>query len=268
MLTPAYQPVFDLDSGSLTGFEALARLTDENGLGIPPDVFIGVAEQTGLIRSLGLLMLDRACAQLAVWRTRADVSSGLTMAVNVSPLQASHSFLEDDVRETLQRHALAPTDLMLELTENALLQAGPSTLSALQQLHDEGVGIAIDDFGTGYASLHYLATLPVTTLKIDKSFTAGLPDDATCAKIVRSVAGLAADMSLGCIVEGVETTAQLQALPAGVQVQGYLTGRPTEPALLDLQLLARLGIGVQTPERQHDRRRTTRLPGPSTADLP
>lgn len=164
------------------------------------------------------------------------------MAVNVSALQASHSFLGDDVRKALQHHGLAPTDVMLELTENAMLQAGPSTLSSLQQLYDDGVGIAIDDFGTGYASLRSLATLPVTVVKIDKSFTAGLPADPTSDRIVRAVAGLAADMQLGCIVEGVETTAQQLALPAGVQIQGYLTGRPLAPAELDLGNLARLGM--------------------------
>jgi EAL domain-containing protein (putative c-di-GMP-specific phosphodiesterase class I) len=127
------------------------------------------------------------------------------------------------------------------------LHAGPSTLSSLQQLHDEGVGIAIDDFGMGYASLRYLATLPVTTVKIDKSFTAGLPEDSTSSKIVRAVAGLAADMHLDCVVEGVETAAQLRALPAGVRVQGYLTGRPLAPALLDLESLARLGKTPRLP---------------------
>jgi predicted signal transduction protein with EAL and GGDEF domain len=235
-ITAAYQPIFDLDSGRLTGFEALARLTDEDGRDVAPDVFIPVAEQTGQIRHLGSLMLQLACAQLAAWQTR-DGTSGLTMAVNVSALQAAHSFLGDDVRAALRSSGLHPSSLVLELTETVLLQAGPSTLAELCRLHDEGVGIAIDDFGTGYASLRYLATLPVTAVKIDRSFTVGLPDDPTSSKIVTAVAGLAADMGLVCVVEGVETAAQRSALPPGVRVQGYLTGHPLSPALLDLDNL-------------------------------
>ena len=99
------------------------------------------------------------------------------------------------------------------------------------------MGIAIDDFGTGYASLLYLATLPISTIKIDKSFTARLPDDEISRKIVRAVAGLASDLNLSCIAEGVETEAQKAALPAGVQVQGWLTGRPQHPDALNLAVL-------------------------------
>ena len=98
----------------------------------------------------------------------------------------------------------------------------------MSELHCDGVGIAIDDFGTGYASLRYLAILPVDTVKIDQSFTAGLPHDPTSVTIVRAVAGLAADMNLACIVEGVETEQQLAALPTGVLGQGFLLGRPTD----------------------------------------
>ena len=243
-LSPAYQPVFDLDTGRLLGFEALARLTDPEGRAIRPDVFIEVAESTGQVRDLGLLMLDRSCAQLAAWRAAGPEGHGLTMAVNVSALQASHAYVGDDVRGALQRYGLRPRDLVLELTETALLQAGPSTLAALRQLHQDGVGIAIDDFGTGYASLRYLATLPVTAVKVDKSFTAGLPDDTTCDKIVRAVAGLAADLGLDCVVEGVETIDQQLALPPGVQVQGYLRGRPLPADQLDLPALACSGLAA------------------------
>jgi diguanylate cyclase (GGDEF)-like protein/PAS domain S-box-containing protein len=244
-LEPFYQPIFDLDSGRLVGFEALARLTDTNGLLIPTDILIDVAETTGLIRNLGMLMLDLACTQLATWQQSSNAHRHLTMAVNVSALQASHSFLGNDVRAAIMRHKLQPTNLILEVTETALLQAGPSTLSALQQLHDDGVGIAIDDFGTGYASLRYLATLPITAVKIDRSFTAGLPNDKTSDKIVRAVAGLAADLGLDCVVEGVETLEQQRALPPAVQIQGLLTGRPMPPDDIDLTALATAAIPRQ-----------------------
>jgi EAL domain-containing protein (putative c-di-GMP-specific phosphodiesterase class I) len=119
----------------------------------------------------------------------------LTMAVNVSALEARHAGLDVDVRRTLLTHQLAPCDLILELTESALLQGGRSTLTNLRSLREEGVGIAIDDVGTGYASLRYLATLPVSAVKIDKLFTAALPGDETSRKIVRGVTATGARIS-------------------------------------------------------------------------
>ncbi len=233
----AYQPIFDAGTSALVGFEALARLTDAGGVAIPPDVFISIAEDTGLIRPLGILMLDLACQQLADWRAEFAGLDRVTMAVNVSGIQAQGGSLGDDVRRVLRRTGLVPSDLVLELTETALLQAAPATITGLQVMRDEGVGIAIDDFGTGYASLRYLATLPVSTLKIDKSFTAGLPDNKVSTKIVFAVAGLAADLDMRCVVEGVETEAQRAALPDGVYLQGWLTGRPQLPGSVDIPVL-------------------------------
>lgn len=238
-LTAAYQPIFDSESGELVGFEALARLTDVGGETVPPDVFIAIAEDTGLIRPLGSLMLTLACRQLAAWRAEFAELDRVTMAVNVSGIQAQERSLGDDVSLVLEECGLVPQDLVLELTETALLQAAPATILALQALRDAGVGIAIDDFGTGYASLRYLATLPVSILKIDKSFTAGLPDNVTSTKIVYAVAGLAADLDLGCVVEGVETEAQRTALPYGVHLQGWLTGRPQPAEAVDIEALIR-----------------------------
>ena len=234
----AYQPVFDGETGALTSFEALARLTDGQGVAIPPDAFIRIAEETGLIRPLGIAMLDMACGQLAAFRAQSPAYEHVTMAVNVSAFQAQYGSLGVDVRRALLAHQLQSSDLVLELTETALLQADHATLTNLRVLRDEGVGIAIDDFGTGYASLRYLATLPISIIKIDQSFTSGLPDNEISRKIVRAVAGLAADMDLACIVEGVETEAQKAALPAGVQVQGWLTGRPEKPDVLELDFLS------------------------------
>lgn len=235
-LVADYQPVFSRE-GALMSFEALARLTDSTGTLIPPDAFVGVAEDTGLIRPLGVLMLELACGQLASWRREHPGMEHITMAVNVSALQAQHSSLGSDVRGALSRAGLQPRDLVLELTETALLQAVQTTMATLIELRAEGVGIAIDDFGTGYASLLYLTSMPVSSVKIDRSFTNGLPDDETCRKIVYAVAGLAADLDLACVVEGVETAAQRDSLPAGVQLQGYLTGRPLAPDQLDVRAL-------------------------------
>jgi predicted signal transduction protein with EAL and GGDEF domain/PAS domain-containing protein len=223
----AYQPVIDLNSGGLVSFEALARLTDANGHPIAPDVFISVAEDTGLISGLGEAVLDTALAGLVRWRSTHSGTPAATMGVNFSARQAQQADMPGLVRAALARHGLQPSDLTLELTESVLLEAGSSTLRQITELHAAGVGIAIDDFGTGYASLHYLTTLPVSSVKVDKSFTAGLLTDATSGTIVRAVAALAADMGLGCTVEGIETEEQLTALPSGTLGQGYLLGRPT-----------------------------------------
>jgi PAS domain S-box-containing protein len=233
----AYQPVFEGDSGKLTSFEALARLTDADGVDVPPEVFIPIAEETGMIHQLGRTMLGLACGQLETWRAETPGLEDVSMAVNVSALQAQHVSLATDVRGALSAHRLDPCDLVLELTETALLQVADSTIMALRTLRVEGVGIAIDDFGIGYASLRYLATLPVSAVKIDRSFTGGLPGDQTSRKIVQAVAGLAADMDLICIVEGVETAEQRAALPKGVYVQGFLTGRPQKPETVDILAL-------------------------------
>lgn len=242
VLEAAYQPIFHSTSGLLAGFEALARLRDPHGAIIPPDVFIPIAEETGLIHRLGSFMLDSACRQLAAWRRTSASMERFTISVNISALQAQRPTLGDDVRRTLLMHGLEPADLVLELTESALLSASDAALDSLKGLRAAGVGIAIDDFGTGYASLRYLATLPVSILKVDRSFTAGLPSDGTSVKIVNAVVGLADDLELDCVIEGVETIDQRAALPPGVLLQGWLTGRPQFIRQMDLALVATQGF--------------------------
>ncbi len=225
-LSVVYQPLFDLSTMRLTGVEVLARLLDGFGLAWPPDSFIPIAEETGLIGPLGRLVLELACQDLARWQAEFPAWRDLGIAVNVSARQAGFPDLVDDVRAALRRSGLAAGALTLEITESVLLEADRSAVLALTTLHDEGVQISIDDFGTGYASLRYLAQLPVSSVKVDQSFTAGLPDDPTCVTIVRAVAALARDLGLTCVVEGIETGAQLRALPDGVHGQGFLLGRP------------------------------------------
>lgn len=231
-LNVVYQPVYDLDSRALTSFEALARLRDDEGAGITPDRFIPVAEDTGLISELGERVLDDALGTLVRWRAAnpLDSDSGVpvTIAVNLSARQAQHVDMAAVVSAALGRHRMAPADLILELTESVLLESGSSMLRQLGELRELGVGIAIDDFGTGFASLRYLATLPVSAVKIDRSFTATMTSDETSSSIVRAIINLARDLHLGCVVEGIETLDQLDALPSSVQGQGYLLGRPAE----------------------------------------
>ncbi|MCZ4562925.1 EAL domain-containing protein [Rhodococcus sp. IEGM 1401] len=231
-LNVVYQPVYDLNSRALTSFEALARLRDDDGAGITPDRFIPVAEDTGLISELGERVLDDALGTLVRWRAAnpRDSDSGVPVqiAVNLSARQAQHVDMAAVVSAALGRHRMAPADLILELTESVLLESGSSMLRQLGELRELGVGIAIDDFGTGFASLRYLATLPVSAVKIDRSFTATMTSDETSSSIVRAIINLARDLHLGCVVEGIETPDQLDALPSFVQGQGYLLGRPAE----------------------------------------
>jgi EAL domain-containing protein (putative c-di-GMP-specific phosphodiesterase class I) len=229
----SYQPVIDLDSGRLAGFEALPRLTNAAGEPIRHEVFMYVAEHTALIGPLGEAVLDTALAALAVWRTEHRSSKPARMAVNMSARQAQQADMPSQVRAVLERHCLQPSDLVLELTESVLIEAGSSTLRQLTQLREAGVSIAIDDFGAGDASLNHLAILPVDAIKIDRSFTQGLPNDTTNAKIVRAIAGLADDLGLRCIFSGIDSREQLAGFPQGVLVQGSALGREASTPLDD-----------------------------------
>ena len=155
------------------------------------------------------------------------------MAVNMSARQAQQADMPALVRAALERHCLQPSDLVLELTESVLIEAGSSTLRQLTQLRSSGVSIAINDFGTGHSTLSQLAILPVDAIKIDRSFTKGLPEDTINAKIVRAVAGLAEDLGLVCIFAGIDSREQLAGFPHGVLVQGAALGRETTAPLDD-----------------------------------
>jgi diguanylate cyclase (GGDEF)-like protein/PAS domain S-box-containing protein len=225
-LTVHYQPIVDLDTGRIVAVESLARLTDCEGRLLPSDQFIAVAEETGLIVPIGGWVLRQACRQAAAWR--AETGRQLSLSVNLSPHQVARPDLLDTVLEALEVSGLEHGALFLELTESALIEANDSALTQLTALRDLGVGIGIDDFGTGYSSLRYLRQFPATFLKLDRGFVAGITDVPADAAIVAAVAGLARDLSLGCVAEGVETPEQLDALRAmGVRLgQGFLFGRP------------------------------------------
>jgi PAS domain S-box-containing protein len=212
------------------------RDADGEGRAIAPDVFIPLAEDNGLIAPLGRRVLETACGDLAGWHARHPSRRGLGVSVNLSARQADLTDLTAEVRDALACTGLAATLLTVELTETVLVEAGHATLAALHTLREMGVRIAIDDFGTGYAGLRHLAQLPITGLKIDKSFTMGLPDDPTSVTIVRTIASLARDLDLSCVAEGIETDAQLLALPSGLVGQGWLLGRPVSCAEIDALL--------------------------------
>ncbi|WP_313397984.1 EAL domain-containing protein [Stenotrophomonas sp.] len=224
-----YQPKFPAVNQRPSGAEALLRWQHpELGL-LSPDVFIPIAERSGLIIPIGEWVLDQACAQLRQWHDAGNAD--WTMAVNLSPMQFSSPTLVDSVRRTLQRHAIAAHQLTLEVTESTAMKDVEATLQMLQALTDMGVQIAIDDFGTGYSSLLYLKRMPATELKIDRAFVRDLEHNSEDAAIVASIIALGRSLQLQVVAEGVETAAQRDFLgEMGCDVlQGYHLGRPMDP---------------------------------------
>jgi diguanylate cyclase (GGDEF)-like protein len=226
-----YQPIVDTGSGAVVGFEALARWQHPvRGL-LAPSAFIDVAEETGLIVPLGARMLALACAQTARWRQDRPGWDGLHVAVNVSGTQFTHPSFVPAVAAVLADTGLDPDALWLEITETSIMadaEAAAQTLGAIRAL---GVHLAIDDFGTGYSSLAYLRRFPVESLKIDRSFVAGIGINREDEAIVDMVLSLARALRLHVVAEGVETADQLAHVRrlGCAFVQGYHFGRPMPP---------------------------------------
>jgi len=223
-----YQPQFFMD-GRLAGAEALLRWNHPLLGLVPPGKFIPLAEESRLILPIGEWALRESCVQMARWQTLSP--SPLTLAVNVSVLQFAHGDWASCVSRALADSGLDPKYLELELTESMVMRQGHEDLAPLHRLREIGTRIAIDDFGTGYSSLGYLQRLPITTLKLDQSFTSALEleDPSLSSKhIVRAVIQLAHSLKLGVVAEGVETEGQRDILELlGCDcLQGYLLGRP------------------------------------------
>ena len=233
-LSVHFQPVVALPSGQVTGVEALARWDDAELGCVPPDEFIPVAEQTGLIVDLGRWVLDAACQEAARWPTG---HSGLapTVAVNVSPVQLAQRGFTDDVTGALRRSRLAPERLCLEITETAAITDLAATAVRLGELRALGVRLALDDFGAGHSSLTLLRSLPVHLVKIDRSFIEQVTRDTADAVLVRLVVEAAHSLGRRVCAEGVETVEQARQLVAmGCDAaQGWLFGRP-QPASAQL----------------------------------
>lgn len=220
-----YQPQVDARTGALLGFEALVRWTDEQLGDMPPARFIPVAEESGLIVPLGQWVLNEACRQLAQW------GPGVPVAVNVSALEVARDDFVAGVRRTLDRHGLSGGQLKLELTERLAVRDLHRAARHLSQLRELGVRLSLDDFGTGQSSVSTLLQLPLDELKLDRSLLMDLEDSPEARRVVESLTSLARGLNLSVIVEGVETTGQLEilrAMPCNA-VQGYLTGRPAAP---------------------------------------
>ena len=208
VLRPYYQPLIDLSTGRITGFEALVRWPDpERGM-ISPAEFIPVAEETGLINGLGGLMLRRACADAALW------PEDVRVAVNLSPLQFRTGNLLSIVMDALKQSGLPARRLELEITETLLLEKSSQVLATLHALRALGVRISMDDFGTGYSSLSYLRSFPFDKIKIDQSFVRDLAANRDAQAIVRSIISLGIGLGVTITAEGVETEAELSWLRA------------------------------------------------------
>ncbi|WP_128080040.1 putative bifunctional diguanylate cyclase/phosphodiesterase [Roseicella frigidaeris] len=224
----AYQPIIDLRRNRASGFEALLRWNHPYRGPIPPAEFVPVAEESGLILQLGEWVLRRACADAATW------PAGMKVAVNLSPVQMIGGEVPRLVREALAEAGLPAERLELEITESVLLQHNETVLATLRELRTMGVRLALDDFGTGYASLAYLRVFRFDKIKIDQSFVRDAVRRPDCLAIVRSVAGLAAELGMTATAEGVEEAEHL-AMVRGAgcpEAQGYHLGRPVALAEL------------------------------------
>ncbi|MFA4902378.1 MAG: EAL domain-containing protein [Desulfobaccales bacterium] len=207
-----YQPLVELASGRLTGFEALVRWNHpERGL-VMPGEFIPLAEETGLILPLGQWVLREACTRMQAWQTRFQPDPPLTISVNLSARQFTQPDLVELVAQTLQGTGLPGTQLRLEITETAVMYDPEAAIRMLTALKDLGVRLSIDDFGTGHASLRYLQRLPVDSLKIDYSFISKLKVSPESATIVKAILGLAGNLGLRVVAEGIETAGELHLL--------------------------------------------------------
>ncbi|MGE0237810.1 MAG: putative bifunctional diguanylate cyclase/phosphodiesterase [Parvibaculaceae bacterium] len=222
LIVPYFQPVVELNTGHLAGFEALARWEHPDAGLIPPDSFISVAEEAGLIDELFLSMLRQACSNARLW------PQNLSVSVNLSPSQLANPNISTRIRGIVEEAAIAPHRLEIEITENALAGNFASVRQPLTDLRKLGISIALDDFGTGYSSMQHLSELLINKIKIDKSFIRPSADAKQNSKIVRSMLGLARSLGMKTTAEGIEHKAQAAELHhLGCHYgQGYLYSKP------------------------------------------
>jgi len=268
-----YQPKMDINSKNIIGMEALVRW-QRPGCGlVPPDKFIPIAEQNGLIIRLGTFVLMEACRQNRAWQDAGMPK--LKVAVNITARQLRDNAFVALVVQILAETGLDPHDLELELTESALMDNAGDTVCKLLRLKELGIGISVDDFGTGYSSLSYLKHLPIDTIKVDRSFVRDIVHDPDDAAIVDAIISMARSLKLNVIAEGVETTEQLEFLRIRKcqQAQGYYFARPLDPQQFEAFVAHGMESGemsVSAPELSHGNatlRTITRVAEPVHADV-
>ena len=229
-----YQPVVNLASKEISGFEALIRWNHPSKGLISPADFIPLAEEIGFIVPMGEWVIRQACATAARW------PDDLHVAVNISAIQFRSPGLMQVIVSALAASGLAPTRLEVEITESVLLHNKEATLAVLHQLRALGIRIAMDDFGTGYSSLTYLQSFPFDKIKIDRSFVKNITENSSSLNIVRAVAALANGMGMTATAEGVETAEQLHSIASEgcTEMQGFLFSRPLPAAEIERQFLS------------------------------
>jgi EAL domain-containing protein (putative c-di-GMP-specific phosphodiesterase class I) len=225
-----YQPKVEVATGRITGVEALLRWNHPRRGLIPPMEFIPLAEETGLIVSIGEWVLGTACARTKAWQDHGFPK--LDVAVNLSARQFADPMLLSKLTNIIRRTGLDPSNLEVEITETLVMSHGEGAVSLLQQLKSLGVRIAIDDFGTGYSSLAYLKRFPIDSIKVDRSFIRDIPADSGDMNITRAIIAMAHSLRLRVVAEGVETADQLKFLRSQRcdTVQGYYLHRPLPEA--------------------------------------
>jgi diguanylate cyclase (GGDEF)-like protein/PAS domain S-box-containing protein len=241
-----YQPEFELAGMRLVRFEALARWTHSTLGLIPPDKFIPIAEESGMIDVLGAYIMEAACTEAVRWQS--IVEYPIQVAVNVSSIQFGRKGFVEEVCMILDRSGLKPELLQIELTESVMLSGAHFAADTMHRLHGLGISLAIDDFGTGYSNLSYLPSLPFDAVKIDRSFVLNMETQPERESMIRTVIALARNIGMRAIVEGIETPQQLELIKefGANEVQGYLTGKPTaNPIETFLKPLGPAGVQVQ-----------------------
>ncbi|HEX6721826.1 MAG TPA: EAL domain-containing protein, partial [Burkholderiaceae bacterium] len=236
-----FQPKIDLQSGRITGAEALLRWTNPELGAVPPGEFIALAEETGLMLPIGRWVLHQACAQHMAWRR--EGLPPMPLAVNLSPRQFADAELLADIQRALRHTGMPAEALELEVTEGVVVSNPERALATLQAIKRMGVRLAIDDFGTGYSSLGQLKRFPIDTLKIDRSFIRGLPGDVHDIAIVEAIVVMCRALKLNVVAEGVETAEQREFLRqrACTQMQGYQFSQPLPAAQFAALLRAHSG---------------------------
>ena len=224
----AYQPILDLRTRRVVGLEALCRWSHPARGAIAPDLFIRVAEETGLIVPLGNWVLDKACRQLRVWQRTVPGFAGITLNVNVSGVQLTQPGFAIHAQRVITESGICPADVTLEVTESVLMEKLSGALPNLLSLRDAGVQISIDDFGTGYSSLSALQDLPIGEIKVDRSFLRRMSGGGNGEEVVRAIVALGAALGKRVIAEGIETEAQLDTLVEldCAKGQGFLLAHP------------------------------------------
>jgi EAL domain-containing protein (putative c-di-GMP-specific phosphodiesterase class I) len=233
-----YQPIVDLGTGAIVAVEALARWQHPDAGLLSPHFFIPLAEQTGLILPLGLMLVEEACRAAAAWHRLGSGAQAPLLNANLSPRHLQQADLVERIESILRRTSLAPANLQLELTESVMILDAAKATATLRSLKDLGIRIAIDDFGAGYSSLARLQSFEVDTLKIDQSFISAIGLGGGSWKIVQAIISLSHALGMTTIAEGIETVDQLeQVRAAGCDLgQGYYFYQPIPQEELELLL--------------------------------